>query len=67
MGRGMKVYDIHTHYTVSKIHSVVAESIAEAERIFSGKYRDITINSISLHSEYVQIQNYDEQANDVEE
>ena len=58
----MKVYDIETGFNYSQNHCVVAESMAEAERIFLAKYWPITIKSIKLHSEYVQIQNYDEQA-----
>ena len=58
----MKVYDINTNCTRSQIHSVVAESIAEAERIYMAKYWPTTINSIELHSEYVQIQKHDEQS-----
>jgi len=57
----MYVYDIKTKSTGNQIHSVVAESMAEAERVFNGKYWPTTIISIDLHSEYVQIQKYDEQ------
>lgn len=57
----MKVYDIETKYNNGQIHSVVAETMGEAEKIFFGKYWPVTITKISLHSEYVQIQNYDEQ------
>lgn len=58
----MKVYDIESEYCYSaQIHSVVAENMAEAERIFLGKYWPRKIKSIQLHSEYVQIQKYDEQ------
>lgn len=59
----MNVYDIETVNTYSQTHSVVAESMAEAERIFKAKYWPTTIQSITLHSKYVQIQNHDEQPN----
>lgn len=55
----MKVYDIDPGY---QTHCVVAESMAEAERVFLKKYPYNTIKEIRLHSEYVQIQKYDEQA-----
>ena len=58
----MKVFDIETGFNYSQNHSVVAENMAEAERIFLAKYRPTTIRSIRLHSEYVQIQKFDEQA-----
>lgn len=57
----MKVYDIETIGTYSQIHSVIAESMAEAERIFIAKYWPCHIKAIKLHSEYVQIQKWDEQ------
>lgn len=57
----MRVYDIEDGYSYSQIQSVVAENIAEAERVFLGKYPYSKIKSITLHSEYVQIQKYDEQ------
>ena len=57
----MKVFKINTGHSDFQIHCVVADSIAEAERIFMGKYWPITIKSIELYSEYVQIQKYDEQ------
>ena len=57
----MKVFDIEDGCTYSQVHSVVAENIAEAERIFLGKYWPTTIKAIRLHSEYVQIQGIDEQ------
>ncbi len=58
----MNVYDINTVYSHSQTHSVVAESMAEAERVFKAKYWPTKIESITLHSEYVQIQTHDEQA-----
>ena len=58
----MKVFDIATDGAWSQVHSVVADSIGEAERIFLGKYWPCAIKEIKLHSEYVQIQKYDEQA-----
>lgn len=51
----MKVYDIETVFNRSQTHCVVAESMAEAERIFKLKY-DGSIEAIKLHSEYVQVQ-----------
>jgi hypothetical protein len=57
----MNVYDIETDFTFGQKHSVVANNMAEAERIFKGKYWPTTINKIVLHSEYVQIQTFDEQ------
>ena len=57
----MKVFDIETNYSITQPHSVVAESMAEAERIFLGQYWPTTIKAIRLHSEYVQIQGIDEQ------
>lgn len=57
----MNVYDIETTYNTGQVHSVVAENMAEAERVFLGKYWPTTIKSIKIHSEYVQIQKYDEQ------
>lgn len=59
----MKVFDIITPYGGhSQVHSVVAESMAEAERIFNAKYWPTAMLEIRLHSSYVQIQKYDEQA-----
>lgn len=58
----MKVYDINTGYTCGQTHSVVAENIAQAERIFLAKYWPTEIQEIRLHSEYVQVQGFDEQA-----
>ena len=57
----MKVFDIQTGYNYSQRHCVVADSMADAERIFNAKYWPTDIRSIELHSEYVQIQKYDEQ------
>lgn len=57
----MNVYDIEDGLSYSQTHCVVAEGMAEAERIFLAKYWPATIKSIRLHSEYVQIQKYDEQ------
>jgi hypothetical protein len=58
----MKVFNVQTGYSYSQKHCVVAENMAEAERIFLAKYWPTTIKSIELHSEYVQIQKWDEQA-----
>ena len=49
----MKVYDIETAYNYGQVHSVVAESMAEAERLHKTKYPYTTIREIKLHSEYV--------------
>ena len=57
----MNVYDIETAFTHGQVHSVVADSMAEAERVFNGKYWPTEIKSIYLHSQYVQIQDHDEQ------
>lgn len=58
----MKVYDIETNFNAWQTHSVVAENMAEAERIFLAKYWPTTIKAIKLHTVYVQIQGLDEQA-----
>lgn len=58
----MKVYDIETDYIGCQKHCVVAESFGEAERVFLAKYWPTTIKEIRLHSVYVQIQKFDEQA-----
>ena len=52
----MKVYDIITPFTASQNHCVVADSMAEAERIFLEKYWPTKIEEIRLHAEYVQVQ-----------
>lgn len=52
----MKVYDIKDGYNYSQTHSVVAENMAEAERIYLEKYKNVTIKEIKLHAEYVQVQ-----------
>lgn len=57
----MNVYDIDVGFNYSQTHSVVAENMAQAERIFLAKYWPVQIKTIKLHSEYVQIQGYDEQ------
>jgi len=53
----MKVFDVVTPCTYSQKHCVVAESMAEAEKIFNAKYWPTTILEIRLHSEYVEVQN----------
>jgi hypothetical protein len=58
----MKVFDIDAGCSYSQTHSVVAENMAEAERIFLAKYWPTTIKAIRLHSEYVLIQGIDEHA-----
>jgi hypothetical protein len=62
----MYVFDIEDGISLSQTHSVVAESMAEAERVYKCKYWPCTIKRIILHSEYVQIQKYDEQAKEAE-
>ena len=57
----MNVYNITTTHNHSQTHCVIAENMAEAERVFLGKYWPTTIEKIELHSEYVQIQQFDEQ------
>lgn len=58
-----KVYDIQTGYNYSQTYCVVAKSMGDAERIFLAKHDGPThIKEIELHSEYVQIQDVDEQA-----
>lgn len=60
----MKIYKIKTGFGDRQNHCVVADNIGQAERIFKAKYSPITIISIELISEYVQIQNFDEQSNE---
>ena len=55
----MKVYDIDDGFCYSQIHSVVAENMAQAERIYKTKYPYNIIRNITLHSEYVQVQGID--------
>lgn len=57
----MKVYKIETAYTVGQPHYVVAESMAEAERVYLGKYWPTEIKAIECISNYVQVQGFDEQ------
>jgi hypothetical protein len=52
----MNVYDILTPYNYSQKSCVVANNMAEAEKIFLQKYPDTTILKIELHSNYVLIQ-----------
>jgi len=52
----MNVYDIFDGCNYGQIHSVVAENIAEAEKIYLKKYNGVTIKEVKLHSEYVQVQ-----------
>ena len=51
-----KVYDILTPFNYSQKSCVVAENIAHAERIFLKEYPNTKIIEISLHSEYVLVQ-----------
>jgi len=48
-----KIYDIETTTCSSQTHSVVSESIGEAERMFLAEYPTATIKRVILHSEYV--------------
>ena len=52
----MNVYDILTPFNYSQTSCVVAESMAEAERLFKKEYPYIKILEIKLHSEYVIVQ-----------
>jgi hypothetical protein len=52
----MKVFDIETTFNRGQTHSVVADDIGKAERLFLAKYPQTTISRIILHSEYVQVQ-----------
>ena len=49
----MKVFDVQDGYCYSQIHSVVADTMAEAEEIWYKKYPSNKIKTISVHSEYV--------------
>jgi len=60
----MKAFRVSTGFGDYQNHLVIADSMAEAERIFGGKYHT-TIKAIELYSEYVQIQKYDEQKREV--
>jgi len=57
----MKAFIVFTGFSDYQNHCVIAENMAEAERIFVAKYWPTTIKSIVLYSEYVQIQKWDEQ------
>lgn len=59
-GGGMKVYKMMTGHDDYKNHCVVAESLADAERIFLVKHKGVTIKAVELYSEYVQIQGLEE-------
>jgi len=57
----MKVYDIYDGFSSAfQIHSVVADNMAQAERIYIAKYKSRIIRKIELHSEYVLVQGLDE-------
>ena len=56
----MKVYDIDDGFCYRQIHSVVADNMAQAERIYIAKYKSRIIRKIELHSEYVLVQGLDE-------
>lgn len=58
----MKAFRITTGFGDYQNHLVIADNMAEAERIFNAKYWPATIRSIELYSEHVQVQQYDEQA-----
>ncbi len=52
----MKVYTVETVYDGRQVHCVVADTIASVEKIHKEKYPGVTIEKISLYSEYVLIQ-----------
>jgi len=56
----MKVYDVYDNFSGSPT-IVVADNMAQAERIYVAKYKHNTIRKIELHSEYVLVQGIDEQ------
>lgn len=56
----MRIYDIEQKYN-NATTSVVAENMAEAERIYLAKYWPCTITAIRLHSDDVLVQGIDEQ------
>jgi hypothetical protein len=58
----MKAFRVTTGFNDYQNHLVIADTMAEAERIFNSKYWPTTILSIELYSNYVQIQTHDEQA-----
>jgi len=49
----MRIYDIITPFSRSQTHSVVANTMAEAEQLFLIAYPYTKIEEIRLHSEYV--------------
>ena len=57
----MKVYDIETRYGDYQTHSVVAESMAQAERLYQKRYPGSPIYRITLHSEYVIVQPHEQE------
>jgi len=57
----MKAFKITIGFGDCQNRLVIADNMAEAERIFNGKYWPTVINSIELYSNYVQIQKHDEQ------
>lgn len=58
----MKAFRITTGFGDYQNYLVIADNMAESERVFNGKYWPTTIKSIELYSNYVQIQKFDEQA-----
>lgn len=60
----LKVYDVTDVFCHGQIHSVVAENVAQAERIYRLKYPYATIRTMTLHSEYVQVQGIDDKEAD---
>ena len=52
----LKAYDIQTSYNYSQKTCVVAESIADAERLFLKEYPNTEILEIKLHAVYVIVQ-----------
>lgn len=57
----MKAFRITTGFGDYQNHLVIADNMAEAERIFNGKYWPTVIKAIELYSNYVQVQKLDEQ------
>lgn len=51
----MNIYDIETIFNCSQKHSVVANTMADAEKTFLEKYPGTQIDQIILHSKYVLI------------
>jgi hypothetical protein len=57
----MKAFKILTGFGDYQNYLVIADNMAQAERIFEAKYFPTSIKAIELLSNYVQIQDFDEQ------